>query len=158
MPTQFDSDSKCDWLRTSRVVTPSLDTISPARRSEIMSRVRSQDTVPELAVRRLVYALGYRYRLHARELPGHPDLVFRPRKKVIFVHGCFWHRHPKCALARLPKSRLDFWLPKLEANRERDHRNERALRKQGWGVLKIWECEIRDSKRLEKRLRGFLDA
>ena len=94
-----------------------MDSLSPAERSEIMARVRSKDSRPELFVRKLVFALGYRYRLHAEDLPGHPDMAFRKLRKVIFVHGCFWHRHAACALARLPKSRLDFWLPKLEGNR-----------------------------------------
>lgn len=96
-----------------------MDNLSATERSEIMSRVRSKNSRPEMAVRKLVFALGYRYRLHERDLPGRPDLVFRQRRKVIFVHGCYWHRHAGCALARLPKSRLDFWLPKLEGNRAR---------------------------------------
>lgn len=125
-----------------------------------MARVRSKNMRPELAVRKLVFALGYRYRLHARDLPGCPDLVFRPQRKVIFVHGCFWHRHPRpsCALVRLPKSRLDFWKPKLEGNKKRDEKNNKALRREGWKVLTIWECEIKDTGRLESRLRRFLDA
>lgn len=135
-----------------------MDNVSPARRSEIMGRVRSRDTKPEMVVRRLVYAMGYRYRLHARDLPGRPDLVFRPLRKAIFVHGCFWHRHPNCALARLPKSRADFWLPKLEANRQRDLRNECALKGVGWKVLIVWECEIGDVAELKNRIKEFLDA
>src|SRR5579859_7127653 len=123
-----------------------------------MARVRSKNTRPELRVRNLVYALGYRYRLHDRNLPGCPDLVFTPRRKVIFVHGCFWHRHNRCALARLPKSRLDFWLPKLEGNRVRDRRNRRLLTKQGWKVLTIWECELEDACGLRVKVRRFLDA
>jgi DNA mismatch endonuclease (patch repair protein) len=125
-----------------------------------MSRVRSKNMRPELAVRKLVFALGYRYRLHARDLPGCPDLVFRPRRKVIFVHGCFWHRHPSpsCPLARMPKSRLDFWLPKLEGNRDRDEKINKALRRDGWKVLTIWECELKNAGRLETRIRRFLDA
>jgi DNA mismatch endonuclease (patch repair protein) len=125
-----------------------------------MARVRGKDTRPELLVRRLIYSLGYRYRLHARDLPGNPDLVFRKKRKVIFVHGCFWHRHPApgCALARLPKSRLDFWLPKLEGNKERDERNKRALAEAGWKVLTIWECELKGTKRLGAAIRRFLDA
>jgi DNA mismatch endonuclease (patch repair protein) len=123
-----------------------------------MSRVRSKHSRPELAVRRLVFALGYRYRLHARDLPGHPDLVFRARRKVIFVHGCFWHLHANCALARMPKSRLEFWRPKLEGNRERDDRNNRVLKREGWKVLTIWECQLAKTERLEKAIRRFLDA
>ncbi|MCE1182503.1 MAG: very short patch repair endonuclease [Rhodocyclales bacterium] len=135
-----------------------MDSVTPARRSEIMARVRSRDTKPEMMVRRLVHAMGYRYRLHAKDLPGKPDLVFRSREKVVFIHGCFWHRHAGCALARLPKSRQDFWLPKLDANRQRDANNERALRDAGWDVLTIWECELGDIAQLKTRIRGFLDA
>lgn len=123
-----------------------------------MARVRSKNSRPELLVRKLVYSLGYRYRLYQRDLPGSPDLVFRPRQKVIFVHGCFWHRHAKCALARMPKSRVDFWSEKLEGNRRRDERNKRALAREGWRVLTIWECQLRDTSRLEARIRRFLDA
>jgi DNA mismatch endonuclease (patch repair protein) len=102
-----------------------------------MSLIRGRDTGPEMLVRRIVHAMGYRYRLHGRELPGKPDLVFRPRRKVIFVHGCYWHRHDDadCPLARLPKSRLAFWLPKLEANAERDRRHLSELREKGWQAL-----------------------
>lgn len=137
-----------------------MDTLSRRERSERMSRVRGTNTKPELVVRKLVFSLGYRYRLHARDLPGHPDLVFRKKRKVIFVHGCFWHRHSarKCALARLPKSRLDFWVPKLEGNKKRDARNRRVLIKAGWHVLTIWECELKDTKRLGGRITRFLDA
>lgn len=135
-----------------------VDSLSPKERSEIMARVRAKNTRPELWVRKLVFALGYRYRLHDRRLPGCPDLVFGPRKKIIFVHGCFWHRHARCALARLPKSRLDFWLPKLEGNKSRDQRNRRALARRGWKVLTIWECQLRDAERLNDKIRRFLDA
>jgi DNA mismatch endonuclease, patch repair protein len=135
-----------------------VDSLSREERSEIMARVRSKNSRPELLVRKLIHGLGYRYRLHARDLPGHPDLVFRPRKKVIFVHGCFWHRHENCALARMPKSRLDFWGPKLEGNRERDEKTQRALAREGWKVMVVWECQLRDVVRLEKRVRRFLDA
>jgi DNA mismatch endonuclease, patch repair protein len=135
-----------------------VDSLSPKERSEIMARVRSKDTRPEMRVRKLAFALGYRYRLHDRKLPGCPDLVFGPRRKVIFVHGCFWHRHAKCALSRLPKSRLDFWIPKLEGNKLRDQRNRRALARRGWKVLTIWECQLRDWERLNDKIRRFLDA
>jgi DNA mismatch endonuclease (patch repair protein) len=123
-----------------------------------MARVRSKNSRPEMLVRKLVFALGYRYRLHAKDLPGHPDLVFRTRRKVIFVHGCFWHRHGNCALARMPKSRRDFWQPKLEGNKQRDKRTRKALNKDGWKVLTIWECQIKKIERLESTLRRFLDA
>jgi DNA mismatch endonuclease, patch repair protein len=135
-----------------------VDSLSRAERSEIMARVRSKNSRPEMFVRRLVFALGYRYRLHAKELPGRPDMVFRKLRKVIFIHGCFWHRHSACVFARLPKSRLDFWLPKLEGNRKRDEKNKRELQHQGWKVLTIWECELGDSERLGARIRRFLDA
>src|ERR1700677_1517759 len=123
-----------------------------------MARVRSKNMRPEIFVRKLVFALGYRFRLHARDLPGCPDIVFRPKRKIIFVHGCFWHRHANCALARMPKSRLDFWEPKLEGNRKRDEKNKRALAREGWSVLTVWECELKDSGRLQARIRRFLDA
>jgi DNA mismatch endonuclease (patch repair protein) len=123
-----------------------------------MARVHAKDTRPEMFVRRLVFAEGYRYRLHDRKLPGSPDLVFRSRSKVIFVHGCFWHRHANCALARMPKSRLDFWEPKLTANKERDSRNRKLLAKKGWEVLTIWECELKDTEKLRRTIRRFLDA
>lgn len=134
------------------------DTLTPAERSERMSRVRGRDTKPEMIVRRLVHGMGYRYRLHVAGLPGRPDLVFRPRRKVIFVHGCFWHRHPDaaCKLARLPKSRLDFWQAKLEGNRARDLTNQARLTAEGWRVLVIWECEIANKEKLAKRIASFL--
>ena len=134
------------------------DTLTSKERSERMSRVRSADTIPEMFVRRLVHGMGYRYRLHRRDLPGTPDLVFPSKRRVIFVHGCFWHRHPDsgCALARLPKSRLDFWKPKLEGNRERDVKNQRGLRDLGWNVLVIWECQLRDVGMLRARIEEFL--
>lgn len=122
-----------------------------------MGRVRAKDTKPEMFVRRLIHGLGYRYRLHSAKLPGHPDLVFTGRKKVIFVHGCFWHRHGGCPNCRLPKSRLDFWEPKLARNRQRDISNQAKLRKMGWKLLVIWECELKDQTRLVKRVVKFLE-
>jgi DNA mismatch endonuclease (patch repair protein) len=135
-----------------------VDNLSPAERSEIMARVRSKNSFPELFVRKLVCALGHRYRLHGKGLPGHPDMVFRRLRKVIFVHGCFWHRHARCALARLPKSRQDFWAPKLEGNKARDQRNRRALSKERWKVLTIWECQLKEPERLQLKIKRFLDA
>ena len=134
-----------------------MDTLTPEKRSERMSRVRCKDTKPEFTVRRMLHAAGYRYRLHRRDLPGSPDLVFPRQKKVIFVHGCFWHRHPGCPNCRLPKSKLDFWKPKLEANRVRDLRNHQRLRKLGWSYLIIWECEVRDKEDLARRVATFME-
>lgn len=134
-----------------------VDSLTPEKRSEIMARVRSKNSRPETFVRKLVFSLGYRYRLHARALPGCPDLVFRRQRKVIFVHGCFWHRHANCALARMPKSRLDFWTAKLEGNRKRDQRSKRALSRSSWKVLTVWECQLKDAPRLQSRIRRFLD-
>ena len=135
------------------------DTLNAKDRSQRMSLIRGTNTTPELIVRRLVHSMGFRYRLHVKTLPGTPDLVFGPRRKVIFVHGCFWHRHRKqtCRLARLPKSRLDFWENKLEGNRLRDKRNKRLLRKAGWAILEVWECEMRNVETLKSRLRYFLE-
>jgi len=133
-----------------------MDTLSPIERSERMSLIRGKDTAPEMIVRRLVHGLGYRYRLHDKTVPGKPDLVLHRRRKVLFIHGCYWHRHPDCALARLPKSRLGFWLPKLEKNRRRDIENQRVLKAGGWGCLVVWECELRDRHSLERRIRSFL--
>lgn len=137
-----------------------MDTLTPAQRSERMARVRGKGSKAELLVRSLVHRLGYRYRLHGAKLPGRPDLVFPSRRKVIFVHGCFWHRHPDpdCKLARMPKSRQEFWVPKLEGNRARDLRQIAELEALGWSVLEIWECQLRDTSFLENEIRTFLDA
>lgn len=135
-----------------------MDTMSSSDRSERMRRIRGRDTTPEMTVRSFVHALGFRYRLSDRRLPGSPDLVFRSRRKVIFVHGCFWHRHGRCALARLPKSRLDFWKPKLEGNKRRDARNRRALTALGWSSLVIWECELQDPLSVMFRALSFLET
>ena len=135
-----------------------MDTLTHKQRSERMSKVRGVDTKPEILVRRLIHGMGYRYRLHVKSLPGRPDLVFPSRQKVVFVHGCFWHRHPDplCALARLPKSRLNFWRTKLEGNRVRDSRIEAKLRRLGWKVMVIWECQVNSRPRLVKRIQRFL--
>lgn len=133
------------------------DPLSQAERSERMSRIHHVDTKPELVVRRLIHGMGYRYRLHAKDLPGHPDLIFRSRRKVIFVHGCFWHQHG-CRQYRMPKSRLDFWGPKLKKNIERDRKAHDALIDAGWDVHIIWECEIKDQELLRKRVRNFLEG
>lgn len=133
-----------------------MDTFSPSQRSEIMRRVRSKDTKPELMVRRLVHRLGFRYRLHSERLPGRPDLVFPSRRKVIFVHGCFWHKH-SCPAAILPKSNRRYWEAKQARNAKRDRRDKRSLRQAGWKVLVVWECERSNVERMQKRLSRFLD-
>ncbi len=123
-----------------------------------MRAIRSAGTKPEMAVRRLAHGMGYRYRLHGKKLPGKPDLVFASRRKVIFVHGCFWHQHPKagCKDARPPRSNTDYWLPKLARNRERDRNAQAELKKLGWSVCVIWECQTRNTPALRRRLKGFL--
>lgn len=122
-----------------------------------MSKVRSKDTKPEKFVRKIVHGLGFRYRLHVGKLPGKPDLVFSSRSKVIFVNGCFWHGH-SCKLGRIPKSRVDFWLDKISNNRLRDKRNVRKLKKLGWQVLILWECQLADNQKIRNRIIHFLNA
>ena len=132
------------------------DIMSPAKRSALMSRIRGKNTGPEIAVRHILHRLGYRYRTHARDLPGRPDIVFRTRRAAIFVHGCFWHRH-SCGLAYMPKTRSAFWRDKFLQTMRRDRLALRALRAAGWCVLVIWECQTeRSLSRLELRLKRFL--
>lgn len=122
-----------------------------------MARVRSTDTGPELVVRRLVRKLGFRFSQYAKQLPGTPDLAFPTLRRAIFVHGCFWHGHVRCAYGRLPKSRLRYWRPKIESNRRRDLRVRRALRVQDWKSLVIWQCRTRDEEVLLHQIRDFLE-
>ena len=140
-----------------RLYTPLnvMDNRTPEKRSEMMRRVKSKNTGPEMLVRRLVHAMGFRYRLHRRDLPGRPDIVFASRRKIIFVHGCFWHAHG-CALDRPPKSRREFWGPKLSNNRKRDQENARKLTEKSWDVLTIWQCETRDTDALGRRIALFM--
>jgi DNA mismatch endonuclease (patch repair protein) len=123
-----------------------------------MALVRGRDTKPEILVRRILHAAGLRYRLHVKGLPGKPDLVFRSRRLVVFVHGCFWHQHPdpNCRLARMPKSKLDFWVPKLNGNRVRDERIRAELERQGWRVIEVWECQTKpnDLRKLVYQVRA----
>lgn len=135
-----------------------MDIVSAEQRSALMSRIRGKDTKPELTVRRLAHALGYRFRLHRRDLPGAPDLVFPKRKKVIFVHGCFWHQHPGCRFAYRPKSNQAFWRRKFESNAERDARVLEQLRDSGWSSLVIWECETADLQALISKIKSHLDV
>lgn len=132
------------------------DHVDRKTRSLIMAAVRSEDTKPELAVRKIVHAMGYRYRLHDRKLPGRPDLVFVSRCKAIFVHGCFWHRHTGCRYATSPKTHVAFWKAKFSYNVARDRRNRRELKKMGWVVLTVWQCELKNPKKLTERLNEFL--
>ena len=135
-----------------------VDQLSTEQRSRVMRRVRSKDTRPEMTVRSLVHRLGYRFRLHRKDLPGRPDLVFPARSKVIFVHGCWWHQHRCSRGSRSPKSNQTYWLPKLEKNVRRDRRNIRRLRRDGWSVMVIWECQVskRNLTALARRIDRFL--
>jgi DNA mismatch endonuclease, patch repair protein len=120
------------------------DIVTPARRSEIMGRIRGKNTAPEMRVRSLLHRAGYRYRLHVASLPGRPDIVLPKYKTVVRVQGCFWHRHAGCALAYEPKSRVDFWNAKFKANCVRDSAQREQLESEGWQVIDVWECETRD--------------
>lgn len=132
------------------------DTVDPERRSQIMSRIRSRDTLPERTVRSLAHRLGYRFRLHRKGLPGRPDLVFVRHQLAVFVHGCFWHRHAGCTNCTTPKTRADFWQRKFEGNMARDRRNCEDLTRLGWKSLVIWECETEDPARLRAILAKAL--
>lgn len=134
-------------------------TETPELRSRTMRAVRSRDTTPELAVRRLLRGLGLTgYRLHRNELPGKPDVVFVGRKKAIFIHGCFWHGHDCQRGRREPLTNADYWLPKIERNRQRDAKHLTELARLGWSVLTVWECDLRDPIELTARLRSFLEC
>jgi DNA mismatch endonuclease (patch repair protein) len=133
------------------------DVLTPEQRSRCMAAIRGKDTKPEMIVRSLTHRMGYRFRLHRKGLAGKPDLVFPGRRKVVFVHGCFWHQHPRCRYATRPATRPEFWAAKLDGNRERDWRVCRTLRRQGWEVLVVWECQTRHLARLEKRIKKYLD-
>ena len=134
-----------------------VDSVSSVMRSRIMAKVRAKNTKPEMHVRRLLHAAGYRYRLHNSELPGSPDIVFVARKKVIFVHGCFWHRHLNCKNARIPKSRIEFWTKKLEGNRLRDEVVQRKLVDLGWSFHVVWECNLISPESVLRSLHNFLE-
>ena len=129
-----------------------MDTLSPERRSWNMSRIRGANTRPELAVRSLLHQMGYRFRLHRKDLPGRPDIVLVSRRTAIQVHGCYWHRHQGCKLAYVPKTNLEFWESKFEENVSRDRRKELELRELDWHVIIVWECETRELGVLEQRL------
>jgi DNA mismatch endonuclease (patch repair protein) len=135
-----------------------VDRVDAAVRSKVMAAIRSRDTKPELKVRRLLFSLGYRYRLHDKKLPGTPDLVFPSRKRVIFVHGCFWHGHEGCPKFRMPSSRTDYWNAKIAKNIERDRKDIAKLHNMGWKSFVVWECETGDVRALRDRLIEFLEG
>ena len=132
------------------------DIFTPEERSRIMSRIRDRNTKPELIVRRMVHRMGYRYRLHKKDLPGKPDIVLSKYRKVIFVHGCFWHVHTSCSHFTLPKTNSEFWMEKLKQNVERDERNIKRLEEMGWKALVVWECETKHPEKLLEKLQVFL--
>lgn len=142
---------------TARDKSPAMvDRITKAQRSELMSRIRRADTKPELVIRRMLHSLGYRFRVQLKGVPGRPDLAFTRRRKLIQVHGCFWHAHEGCPSARIPITRSDFWSSKFARNKERDHRLEEAATAAGWESLVVWECELKNIERLRARLVDFL--
>ncbi len=132
------------------------DVFSPEKRRWIMSRVRNRDTAPEVAVRSMIHRMGYRFRLHARDLPGTPDIVLPRHKKVVFVHGCFWHGHEGCPRAKLPQTNAEFWRKKIETNVRRDRKVVEELAECGWQVLIVWGCELRHPQHLTEKLADFL--
>ena len=134
------------------------DVFSPEKRSAVMRRVKGRDTAPEMTVRRLLWRLGARYRLHRADLPGRPDIVLASRRLAIFVHGCFWHGHDCARGARVPKANRDYWLAKVGRNRTRDAAARGELERRGWRVVTVWECELKDAAGLEARLRSCLAA
>ena len=132
-----------------------MDHFSATKRSEIMSRVKGTDTSVEILVRQLLHSLGYRFKLHARDLPGKPDIVLPKHRSVVFVHGCFWHGHKACRRAGIPKTNREFWTRKIEGNIDRDKRCVRELRELGWKVLVVWQCQTKDLTKLERRITTF---
>jgi DNA mismatch endonuclease (patch repair protein) len=135
-----------------------MDTLNKEQRSKVMSRVGSSNTMPEIKVRKLLHGLGYRFRLHRRDLPGTPDIVLPGHRSVILVHGCFWHRHKGCRDASSPKTRREFWKNKFDENVRRDHRKAIALRRLGWRVVVVWECQLQNPNALATRLTSALDG
>jgi DNA mismatch endonuclease, patch repair protein len=133
-----------------------MDRLTPERRSALMAKVRGKDTAPELIVRRLLHSMGLRYRLHRKSLPGAPDIVFPSRKKVIWVHGCYWHHHSGCRLATVPKTNRKFWVTKFKTNVTRDKSNAKLIAALGWKSLTVWQCELKQQKTLIGRLKRFV--
>jgi len=134
------------------------DRFTSQERSRIMSRIKGRDTKPEKFVRSLLHAMGYRFRLHRKDLPGKPDIVLPKHRKVVFVHGCFWHGHSDCCRAERPKANADFWNKKIDANMARDANAQSSLNKLGWDFLVLWQCEMRDVEKLQRNLECFLNG
>src|SRR5208282_3594608 len=156
LKSRFPMNRKKNERHSALTISGSSDVMSPEQRSKCMSRIRSKNTSPEVIVRRLAHRLGYRFVLHKRDLPGTPDLVFPRHKKIILVHGCFWHRH-SCKFGRpRPKQNAAFWEKKLKGNVARDRVSLRQLRKLGWKVLAVWECQTEDPRKLSLKLKSFL--
>ncbi len=135
-----------------------MERISPETRSKLMARVRRKDTMPELIVRRLLHSMGYRFRLHRKDLPGKPDIVLPRHRAVVFCHGCFWHAHTACARGTPPATNTDWWVKKLERNVSRDRRNRNDLETSGWKVLVVWQCQLQDEAALRSILERFLSG
>jgi DNA mismatch endonuclease (patch repair protein) len=133
-----------------------MDKISKEKRSKNMSKIRSKNTKPELLVRSIIHQMGYRFRLHVPDLPGKPDIVLPRHRKIIFVHGCFWHQHKNCKIAHKPKSRISYWQPKLNANKKRHRKHMRTLKSLGWNCIVVWECETKNLNKMKAKLQEFL--
>lgn len=155
MPGLAGYDSAAE-LAMRKVSEDGMDTLTPSERSTRMRAIKGKDTKPELAVRRILHRDGYRFRLHRRDLPGRPDIVFPGRRKILLVHGCFWHGHDGCRTAHIPKTRTDYWAEKISSNRQRDARTLGLLLALGWDVEVIWECQVKDGQSLLRRLVSFL--
>jgi DNA mismatch endonuclease (patch repair protein) len=132
------------------------DKVSSKKRSWMMGRIKSKNTAPELQLRKFIFSMGFRYRVHYKKLPGSPDIVFLGRKKVIFVHGCFWHGHPNCKASKLPETHIEFWKNKISSNQERDINNVKKLENMGWKVLIVWQCELKEISNMTDKIRAFL--
>jgi len=133
-----------------------MDRLTPKARSALMARVRSKDTSPELFVRRMLHGMGFRFRIHRKDLPGSPDIVFPGRRKIVWVHGCFWHRHKGCKYASVPKSNRRFWNDKFKNNVRRDRSHQLVLKEMGWMPLIVWQCELKEPEKLARKLARFL--
>lgn len=133
-----------------------MDIVTKEKRSWMMSRIRGRNTKPEMIVRSLAHQMGFRFRLHQKDLPGKPDLVFKQLNKIIFVHGCFWHHHGRCKIAHIPSTNKKFWREKFEKNKLRDKKNKKSLKKLGWEILTIWECETYKPEKVLRKLQIFL--